>query len=534
MAERRYKAWGETRYTWGTTPSTYRYTGQRQEEGLGLYQMGARWVDPALGRWLSPDTIVPDPVNPQSFNRYSYVRNNPLRYIDPTGNQDEEPPPGVSEEEHERLLTILAEAQRLSGLVEIGDLTSVEALALLLEYAEGINTFDGETNWDNVVSDLGLVVGGIRRSGLFGWDVELTHREASPYNQYYVGGRAFNTSGFRSEFFDDPTENQVRHFTGGIVGGTTIVERAWMLAQEPDPGDDRLYRQAFILAGDMAVIEEQEGVGNWILRNLATEEVQSHHEIRQPDTCLGSFLPAYLVGVLVVISVPCFMITRTRRRRTGGAKYMGAKRRKHHRRTIRLLLGSLLIIGLVTCAPLPFSDKTHKDISLEQARALAPFEICLPSWLPPEVKPVPLLTYHEELGVPGPPVETYLYAEYSTAEGDKMMELRQAYMPPDAIRPKYSPDMLVERLLGWQLDWDWDSVELVEPEVVWTSSMHQDDGLIYNAVEITTPHHLHATLITWSSEDVDYFFYSQFQLATTLESAKSVSSCEIQEFDDEP
>ena len=46
VAELRYKAWGETRYTWGTTPTSFRYTGQRQEEGLGLYQMGARWVDP--------------------------------------------------------------------------------------------------------------------------------------------------------------------------------------------------------------------------------------------------------------------------------------------------------------------------------------------------------------------------------------------------------------------------------------------------------------------------------------------------------
>ncbi len=59
MAERRYKAWGETRYTWGTTPTSFRYTGQWQEESLGLYQMGARFYDPALSRWLSADTLVP-------------------------------------------------------------------------------------------------------------------------------------------------------------------------------------------------------------------------------------------------------------------------------------------------------------------------------------------------------------------------------------------------------------------------------------------------------------------------------------------
>ena len=40
---------------------------------------------PNTNRWLSPDSIVPDPTNPQSFNRYSYVQNNPINRIDPTG-----------------------------------------------------------------------------------------------------------------------------------------------------------------------------------------------------------------------------------------------------------------------------------------------------------------------------------------------------------------------------------------------------------------------------------------------------------------
>ena len=47
--------------------------------------MGARWVDPALSRWLSADTLVPEPGKPQALNRYSYVYNNPLVYIDNDG-----------------------------------------------------------------------------------------------------------------------------------------------------------------------------------------------------------------------------------------------------------------------------------------------------------------------------------------------------------------------------------------------------------------------------------------------------------------
>jgi hypothetical protein len=47
--------------------------------------MNGRIYDPELGRFLSADPYVQSPLNSQSHNRYSYVLNNPLRYIDPSG-----------------------------------------------------------------------------------------------------------------------------------------------------------------------------------------------------------------------------------------------------------------------------------------------------------------------------------------------------------------------------------------------------------------------------------------------------------------
>jgi hypothetical protein len=47
--------------------------------------MGSRYLDPALARWIQPDSIVPNPNNPQTLNRYTFVNNNPLTYNDPTG-----------------------------------------------------------------------------------------------------------------------------------------------------------------------------------------------------------------------------------------------------------------------------------------------------------------------------------------------------------------------------------------------------------------------------------------------------------------
>ncbi len=47
--------------------------------------MNGRLYDPVLGRFFSPDNYVQLPDNSQSFNRYSYCLNNPLKYTDPTG-----------------------------------------------------------------------------------------------------------------------------------------------------------------------------------------------------------------------------------------------------------------------------------------------------------------------------------------------------------------------------------------------------------------------------------------------------------------
>ena len=62
-----------------------RFTGQILDAETGLYYYNARYYDPELGRFIQPDTVIQDLSNPQSFNRYSYCVNNPLRYTDPTG-----------------------------------------------------------------------------------------------------------------------------------------------------------------------------------------------------------------------------------------------------------------------------------------------------------------------------------------------------------------------------------------------------------------------------------------------------------------
>ena len=68
----------------GTARVRYKFNGKEQD-GSGLYDYGARYYDPSLGRFLAADTLLPDPYDPQQLNRFAYVRNNPVKLIDPDG-----------------------------------------------------------------------------------------------------------------------------------------------------------------------------------------------------------------------------------------------------------------------------------------------------------------------------------------------------------------------------------------------------------------------------------------------------------------
>ncbi len=69
-------------------PSNWNYFHDKPfDDESGLIYFNARYYDPKLGRFISADTIVPRPENPQEFNRYSYCLNNPINRIDPSGHK---------------------------------------------------------------------------------------------------------------------------------------------------------------------------------------------------------------------------------------------------------------------------------------------------------------------------------------------------------------------------------------------------------------------------------------------------------------
>lgn len=79
-----YTPYGTIAWNEGTDVVKHKFTG-KELDNTGLYFYGARYYDPVIGRFITADSIVQSPYNPQTLNRYSYCGNNPINYIDPTG-----------------------------------------------------------------------------------------------------------------------------------------------------------------------------------------------------------------------------------------------------------------------------------------------------------------------------------------------------------------------------------------------------------------------------------------------------------------
>ncbi len=89
LSQQRYMPFGGTRTITGFTSisqTDFAFTGQRsldqhQQGGnatIGLLDYHARMMDPLIGRFISPDSVIPSYVNPQTWNKYSYVSNDPI------------------------------------------------------------------------------------------------------------------------------------------------------------------------------------------------------------------------------------------------------------------------------------------------------------------------------------------------------------------------------------------------------------------------------------------------------------------------
>ncbi|MBK6432469.1 MAG: RHS repeat-associated core domain-containing protein [Anaerolineae bacterium] len=255
-AELWYKPWGETRGTpFGATPTKRRFTGQVLDEVAGgLYFYNARYYDPALGRFISADTIVPNPQNPQNLNRYSYVGNQPTAYVDPTGHAhcvDTDCAVTWHPTKHRYMISPGAPGVRSvakSIVADLGGINDLEAMAVISDVAAGLYR-----TWDRFMPEMGKIFTGSPAYGTFGLIAPALStmlglggggcagvgREPHdcPSNTVY-----FHDTGFHSNFRD--RHNQPYHIWGYIAQTTT-------------PGDTISFELNFTLSQWGNLIHEQ-------------------------------------------------------------------------------------------------------------------------------------------------------------------------------------------------------------------------------------------------------------------------------------
>ena len=159
VSEQRYKPYGEVRWSSGAgMPTDFTFTSQRAGpvNYVGsLTDFVARYYSPALGRFVSADTIVPGAGNPQAFNRYAYTLNSPVGYVDPSGHIPLIPLifiVGVglllftSDVRHDEFEKDPA-ANQLGLSLLAGDINDIATLATAYDFIEQKKTPYGSSDW---------------------------------------------------------------------------------------------------------------------------------------------------------------------------------------------------------------------------------------------------------------------------------------------------------------------------------------------------------------------------------------------------
>jgi len=81
-----YTPFGKTAAVEGELKNAAKFTGKDFDADVNLWYFNARWYDEEVGRFISEDTVPIDPNDPFTLNFYTYVANNPINRIDPSGN----------------------------------------------------------------------------------------------------------------------------------------------------------------------------------------------------------------------------------------------------------------------------------------------------------------------------------------------------------------------------------------------------------------------------------------------------------------
>lgn len=242
----------------------------------------ARWYDPSLGRFAQADTIVPTQTQGvQAWDRYAYVNNNPVKYVDPSGhgvcNERDENGECMSEQE-EIMNAILEQNNRLAKRVKNGKLNDLEAFAKLVEYAASLTPGCMKC----LIKNIGSIITGYSKGNYAKSELTGADRDS-----YYFEAEKFGQSGYDPIFQDPPRAvaagggNQAFHFwfyvqvafesgqgvaNAGVLAHETVLGNpAGMSNQDLYLGYEGAKLGAQMAAGTISTSD----IGDYILQTLS-------------------------------------------------------------------------------------------------------------------------------------------------------------------------------------------------------------------------------------------------------------------------
>jgi RHS repeat-associated protein len=173
----------------GSDPNHFKFTGKERDSESGLDNFGKRYLGSSLGRFMTPDPPLMDQhiADPQSWNLYSYVRNNPLSFVDPTGNSIELL---GDEDQRKKELAFLQKSlgnDKAASNLYINEVKDDDKTRYFVGIKGDVGDFmkNGETSHDlaNLVQNKNVVEFGLTSKGLSNQGGAVTYEKGEVGNQ---------------------------------------------------------------------------------------------------------------------------------------------------------------------------------------------------------------------------------------------------------------------------------------------------------------------------------------------------------------
>lgn len=196
----------------------------------------------------------------------------------------------------------------------------------------------------------------------------------------------------------------------------------------------------------------------------------------------------------------------------------------------------MLLVGIIlsSCGWTGFpSDTIIEDISLDEAQELVSFPICLPTYIPQEVDPIPYIIYDADSA--DVPEETYIRLRYDRQDTqEKIFEVSQVISNSPEMQLTYTVSRLESMqgkakasLIYWIFPKALSRSEFseIESQISIEAEANQTDHTVYWLYEIVEPREFRSTMTNWTRDQIEYRIYSLLPADEIIKITESLVEC---------